>query len=123
MLSATQVPAHVASRFSTRIAGTRSAEKTKTDKYKFLCQQLGIDFVLIIFTTSGGMGEQFQRQYWNPHWNKVEEEDTSKADEDRSHRTVGCQKEEGALAGQIHSRGCKLPVHCRSRPGRCQEWH
>ena len=65
MLSATQVPAHVASRFSTRIAGIRSAEKTKTDKYKFLCQQLGIDFVLIIFTTSGGMGEQFQRQYWN----------------------------------------------------------
>ncbi len=55
----------MASRFSTRIAGTRSAEKTKTDKYKFLCQQLGIDFVLIIFTTSGGMGEQFQRQYWN----------------------------------------------------------
>jgi hypothetical protein len=39
----------------------RSAEKTKTDKYKFLCQQLGIDLVPIIFTTSGGMGEQF-------HW-------------------------------------------------------
>ena len=42
-------------------SGTRSAEKTKTEKYKFLCQQLGIDFVPIIFTTSGGMGEQFQR--------------------------------------------------------------
>jgi hypothetical protein len=44
-------------------------EKTKTDKYKFLCQQLGIDFVLlpIIFTASGGMGEQLQGQYWNPH--------------------------------------------------------
>ncbi len=43
-------------------AGTRSAEKTnlKADKYKFLRQQLGIDFVPIIFTASGGMGEQFQ---------------------------------------------------------------
>ena len=55
----------------------RSAEKTKTDKYKFLCQQLGIDFVPIIFTTSGGMGEQFQRQHWSPHWRRVEEEDAS----------------------------------------------
>ncbi len=53
MLSAIQVPAHVASHFS--------------NKYKFLCQQPGIDFVPIIFTTSGGMGEQLQRQYWNPH--------------------------------------------------------
>jgi hypothetical protein len=43
-------------------AGTRSAEKTnlKADKYKFLRQQPGIDFVPIIFTASGGMGEQFQ---------------------------------------------------------------
>ena len=47
-------------------AGTRSAEKTKTDKFKFLCQQLGIDFVPIIFTASGGMG---------PHWSRVEAED------------------------------------------------
>jgi hypothetical protein len=59
-------------------AGTRSAENTKTDKYKLrvLCQQRGMDFVPIIFTTSGpgGMGEQFQRQYWNPHWIRVAEE-------------------------------------------------
>ena len=56
-------------------AGTRAAEKTKTDKYKLLCQQRGMDFVPIIFTTSGGMGEQFQRQYWNPHWIRVAAED------------------------------------------------
>ena len=36
-------------------AGTRSAEKTKTDKHKLLCQQLGMDFVSIILTASGGM--------------------------------------------------------------------
>jgi hypothetical protein len=56
--------------------------------------KVGMDFVPIIFTASGGMGEQFQRQYWNPHWNRVKEEDFSRpADEDR---TVGssCQKEE-----------------------------
>jgi hypothetical protein len=56
-------------------AGTRNAEKTKTDKYGLLCQQRGMDFVPIIFTTSGGMGEQFQRRYWNPHWIRVAEED------------------------------------------------
>ena len=29
-------------------------------------------FVPIIFTATGGimMGEQFQRQYWNPHWSR-----------------------------------------------------
>ena len=37
-------------------AGTRNAEKTKTDKYGLLCQQRGMDFVPIIFTTSGGDG-------------------------------------------------------------------
>ncbi len=26
-------------------------------------------------TTSGGMGEQFQRRDWNPHWIRVAEED------------------------------------------------
>jgi hypothetical protein len=25
-----------------------------------------MDFVPIVFTASGGMGEQFQRRYWNP---------------------------------------------------------
>ena len=52
-------------------AGTRtraaSAEQTKTCKYRLLCQQRGMDFVPIVFTSSGGMGEQFQRRYWNPH--------------------------------------------------------
>ena len=47
----------------------------KTDKYGLLCQQRGMDFVPIIFTTSGGMGGQFQRRYWNPHWIRVAEED------------------------------------------------
>ena len=49
-----------------------------TDKYGLLCRQRGMDFVPIIFTTSGGMGEhcgQFQRRYWNPHWIRVAEED------------------------------------------------
>jgi len=58
-------------------AGTRKAEQTKTDKYGLLCRQLGMDFVPIIFTTSGGMGEQFQRRYWNPHWIRVAEEDAA----------------------------------------------
>jgi hypothetical protein len=47
-----------ASRFSTlhnSNAGTRSAEKTKTDKHSLLCQQLGMDFVPIILAASGGM--------------------------------------------------------------------
>ncbi len=34
-----------------------------------------MDFVPIVFTTSGGMGEQFQRRYWNPHWIRVAEKD------------------------------------------------
>jgi hypothetical protein len=59
-------------------AGTRAAEETKTKKYKFLCEQRGMDFVPIVFTTSGGMGEQFQRRYWNhPHWIRVAEEDAA----------------------------------------------
>jgi hypothetical protein len=49
-------------------------EKTKTDEYKLLCHQLGMDFVPIIFTATGGMGEhggmgeQIQGQFWNPRW-------------------------------------------------------
>ena len=39
-----------------------------------------MDFVPIVFTTSGGMGEQFQpRRYWNPHWIRVAEEDHDEA--------------------------------------------
>ena len=33
------------------------------------------DFVPIVFTSSGGMGEQFQRRYWSPQWIRVAEED------------------------------------------------
>jgi hypothetical protein len=40
-------------------AGTRLAEKAKTGKYKALCSQRGLTFAPIIFTTSGGMGDQF----------------------------------------------------------------
>ena len=36
-------------------AGTRAAEETKTHKCKVLCQQHGMDFVPIVFTTTGGM--------------------------------------------------------------------
>ena len=68
-------PAACAESFQNPNAGTRKAEKTKTDKYGLLCQQRGMDFVPIIFTSSGGMGEQFQRRYWNPHWIRVAEED------------------------------------------------
>jgi hypothetical protein len=61
-------------------AGTKlGAENLKAkaihDKLRVLCQQRasGMEVVLpIIFTASGGMGEQFQRQYRdvtrNPHW-------------------------------------------------------
>jgi hypothetical protein len=35
-----------------------------------------VDFVpIIIFTASGGMGEQLQKQYWNSNWSRVEAED------------------------------------------------
>ena len=54
---------------------TYVAEKAKTEKYKALCTQRGLTFVPVIFTTTGGIGEQFQRQLWHPHWKRVEEED------------------------------------------------
>ena len=47
-------------------AVTRDAERTKVKKYKALCNQRGLTFVPVIFTTSGGMGEAFQRQIWHP---------------------------------------------------------
>ncbi len=48
-------------------AGTRAAlaEETKANKYKLLCQQRGMDFLPIVFTASGGMGEQFQVLQWH----------------------------------------------------------
>jgi hypothetical protein len=91
-------------------AGTRSAEKTKTDKYKFLCQQRGMDFVPIVFTASGGMGEQFQRQsrYWNPHWIslRVAEEDSDEAM--KIGPWVARKRKAFSMGSQIHGRGCKL---------------
>jgi hypothetical protein len=56
-------------------AGTRDAERTKVKKYKGLCNQRGLTFVPVIFTTSGGMREAFQRQIWHPHWKRAEAED------------------------------------------------
>ncbi len=87
-------------------AGTRAAEETKTKKYKLLCEQRGMDFVPIVFTTSGGMGEQFQRRYWNPHsgWIRV----ASGGGWGDENWTVGRQEEEGILGGQIRDGGCKL---------------
>jgi hypothetical protein len=73
-------------------AGTRAAEETKTNKYKLLCQQRGMNFVSIVFTTSGPpggmglMGEQFQRRYWDPHWIRVAE-----AREDEAMKIGPCQ--------------------------------
>ncbi len=49
--------------------GYRSAEVDIPNKARFTY------FVPIVFTTSGGMGEQLQRRYWNPHWIRVAEED------------------------------------------------
>ena len=52
-------------------AGTRDEEREKVKRYKVLCNQRGLTFVPIIFTTSGGMGEAFQRQIWHPHWSML----------------------------------------------------
>jgi hypothetical protein len=56
-------------------AGTRDEEREKVKQYKALCNQRGLTFVPIIFTTCGSMGEAFQRQIWHPHWKRVEAED------------------------------------------------
>ena len=56
-------------------AGTRDEEREKVKRYKALCNQRGLTFVPIIFTTCGGMGEAFQRQIWHPHWKRVEAEE------------------------------------------------
>ena len=51
-------------------AGTGSAERTKTDTYKLLCQQRGMDFVPIVFTNEWGEqslgSSSTEREYWNP---------------------------------------------------------
>ncbi len=53
----------------------RDEEREKVKRYKVLCNQRGLTFVPIIFTTCGAMGEAFQRQIWPPHWKRVEAED------------------------------------------------
>ena len=53
----------------------RDSEREKVKRYKVLCNQRGLTFVPIIFTTCRGMGEAFQRQIWHPHWKRVEAED------------------------------------------------
>ncbi len=52
-------------------AGTRDEEREKVKRYKVLCNQPGLTFVPIVFTTCGGMGEAFQRQIWHPHWKRL----------------------------------------------------
>ena len=42
---------------------------------KHALQKTRMTFVPIIFTASGGMGEQFQGHFWHPHWARVEKED------------------------------------------------
>ena len=66
------------SHFSTLMLGQgmkREKEREKVRRYKVLCNQRGLTFARIIFTTSGGMEEAFQRQIWHPHWKRVEAED------------------------------------------------
>ncbi len=57
--------------------GDEEREKLEVKRHKVLCNQRGLTFVPIIFTTCGGMGEAFQRQIWHPlaHWKRVEAED------------------------------------------------
>ena len=52
-------------------SATRSPEKPKHDVHKALCTQRGMAFVPAIFTASGGMGEQSQRQLWHPQWQRL----------------------------------------------------
>jgi hypothetical protein len=79
-------------------AGTRDEEREKVKRYKVLCNQRGLTFVLIVFTTSGGMGEAFQRQVWHPHWKRVEAEDA-----EMKISGVGLQEEEVDVDGDIWS--------------------
>ena len=68
----------------------REREKVTGKRYKVLCNQRGLTFVPIIFTTSGGMGEALQRKIWHPHWKRVEAEDAEmKISEPSRTRTKG----------------------------------
>ena len=79
-------------------------DEDQTDKYGLLCQQRGMDFVPIIFTTSGGMGEQFQRQYWNPRWIRVAAEDEAMKIRPRAAE----KRKANVLGSQIRGRSCEL---------------
>ena len=49
------------------------------------------------------MGEQFQRQYWNPHWSRVAAED-----EAMNIEPWPAKKRKSYSAGQIRCRDSKL---------------
>ena len=55
--------------------GSGSAEPLSVNCRLKKVNQRGLTFVPVIFTTSGGMGEAFQRQIWHPHWKRVKAED------------------------------------------------
>jgi hypothetical protein len=50
-------------------------ERESQKRYKAFCNLRGLTFVPIIFTTSGGMGEAFQRHIWHSHRERVDAED------------------------------------------------
>jgi hypothetical protein len=82
-------------------AGTRDEEREKVTgkRYKVLCNQRGLTFVPIVFTTCGGMGEAFQRQISHPHWKSVEAEDA----EMKISEWVSGQEEDVDVDGAISS--------------------
>jgi hypothetical protein len=80
-----------------------------------------MDFVPIVFTASGGMGEHrhrhgdFQRQYWNPHWIiYLDSRSGRRGGLGDENLTVGRQEEEGILESQIRGH-CGLAEPCKLR--------
>jgi hypothetical protein len=55
-------------------AATESMEWDKKLTYDELCEKLGMKFVPIVFTTTGGIGKQFQDLLWEPYWKYVEKQ-------------------------------------------------
>ncbi len=94
-----QVQVHIAIHFSTRMQGPDLQRSRKLTSTKSYASSLVLTSYRSFITASGGMGEQFQRQYWNSHWSRVDEEDEQ--------MRIGpwvCDRS----PGQIRSRGCKL---------------
>jgi hypothetical protein len=56
------------SHFSIKMQGPDLRRKIKRTGTKALCLQIGMALAPIIFTASGGIEGQFQRQFWHPHW-------------------------------------------------------